>query len=73
MPSKRDERSRTIEVYRQTGYWMDRNRQYKVHLDGKHVGDVRRHSAATYSVSPGTHVLRVHIDILRSNPLSVKL
>lgn len=61
----------TINVYRTKGYSMDRNRKYKIFVDGKQVGSLSPSRGGTYPVQAGEHVVRIHIDILRSNPVSV--
>jgi hypothetical protein len=63
----------TINVYRTKGYSMDRNRKYKIFVDGKQVGILPPSRGGTYPVQAGEHVVRIHIDILRSNPVSVTI
>ncbi len=52
---------------------MDRNRIYKVVIDGKTVGELWPGQAGFFDVSPGAHRVRVKIDLMGSPELEVSL
>jgi hypothetical protein len=45
-------RTSTIAVYRSNDIWMDRNRVYKVVVDGETSGEIWPNQLGTYSVTP---------------------
>jgi hypothetical protein len=66
-------RTSTIAVYRSNDIWMDRNRVYKVVVDGETSGEIWPNQLGTYSVTPGEHRVQVRIDFMKSNEMSVSL
>ena len=59
---------RMAEVYieREAGRYVDRFRSYRVILDGKKVGGVKRGESLALSTTPGRHELHFAIDWCRS-------
>ena len=64
-------RSAAIRVYRAPDIWMDRNRLYKVIVDGAIVGEVWPGKSERISVEPGPHKVRVKVDFMKSNEMDV--
>ena len=60
-----------IIVRRLSSGWRDRLRRYKVLVDDRVVGRLRRGEVGRYEVSPGPHVLAVAIDWKRSRSFDV--
>ncbi len=50
---------------------MDRNRVYKVVIDGSAVGELWPSQSEWFDVSSGEHLVRVRIDFMSSNELHV--
>jgi hypothetical protein len=65
-------RSAQISVYRSPDIWMDRNRVYKVMIDGKVVGELWPSQIESFRVAEGAHRVRVKIDLMGSNELEVE-
>ncbi|MGA8725423.1 MAG: hypothetical protein WB565_10285 [Acidimicrobiales bacterium] len=51
---------------------MDRHRLYRVIIDGKTEGELWPGQTAFFGISPGAHRVRVKIDFMGSNELSVE-
>lgn len=49
----------------------DRFRSYKVFIDDREVGKLKRGESATFELSPGTHTVQVAIDWKRSASFTV--
>lgn len=62
-----------ITVRRGNDIWMDRNRQYKVLIDGQMVGNLWKNQSESYGVTSGEHQVRIKIDFLKSNALTVSI
>jgi len=62
-----------ISVYRRPDVAMDRNRRYKVLLDGRPVAEVWPAETAKVRAEPGRHRVQIRIDIYRSNEVTVDL
>jgi hypothetical protein len=60
-----------IAIQRAKSRWQDRNRDYKVIVDGREVARVGNGEAATVGVEPGRHTVYMAIDWGRSKPLEV--
>lgn len=65
--------SSSIVVRRGNDIWMDRNRRYKVLIDGQVVGKLRKNQSESYGVTSGEHQVRVKIDFVKSNSLTVSV
>lgn len=63
----------SISLFRPADIAMDRNRVYKVMIDGDLVGELWPEQIGTFNVGTGTHTVRVKIDFLKSDPLAVDL
>jgi len=63
--------SATIAVYRSPDIGMDRNRRYKVLIDGQEVGTPWPGQRLSFDVPSGEHRVVVKIDFMRSNELVV--
>jgi len=63
----------TIAVFRGNDIWMDRNRVYKISIDGNTVGELWPNQRGAYLVTPGLHRIRVKIDFMKSNELSAEV
>jgi hypothetical protein len=50
---------------------MDRNRVYKVVLDGTVAGELWPGKSERFSVEPGAHKVRVKIDFMKSNEMDI--
>jgi len=61
----------TIEVHRTTDDARDRGRSYRIEIDGRRVGKLRRGESAKYPVPPGRHTVRARIDWTGSPALQV--
>jgi hypothetical protein len=63
----------TIAVFRSNDIWMDRNRVYKVWIDGQTTGELWPNQRGTYLVTPGEHRVQVRINFMKSNEMPVLL
>jgi hypothetical protein len=63
----------TIVVYRPSDVRLDRNRLYRVFIDDRMVGEVWAAQSVAFDVKPGQHAVRVKIDVMGSNTVSVSL
>jgi hypothetical protein len=63
----------TITVRRGNDIWMDRNRRYKVMIDGQSVGQLRKNQSESFEVTSREHRVRIRIDFLKSNELTASL
>jgi hypothetical protein len=63
----------TIEVHRSEDDARDRGRSYRIEIDGRRVGKLRRGETAKYPVTPGTHTVRARIDWTGSPALPVEV
>jgi hypothetical protein len=61
-----------IEVYRKKGT-RDILRSYRVIIDGREVGRLRRRQEGRYQVEPGHHEITIRIDWCSSDTLGVEL
>ena len=61
--------SPTLSVYRSPDIWMDRNRLYKVVIDGQQVGELWPGQRLSFDVASGDRRVLVKIDFMRSNEL----
>jgi hypothetical protein len=62
-----------LSVYRSPDIAMDRNRLYKIYVDGKPKGEVWPGQTAEVRVEPGLLRVQVQIDIYRSNELVLRI
>lgn len=62
-----------ITIYRPPSIWMDRNRLYRIEVDGSIVGEVWPNQSAFIALSPGAHTIKVKIDFMSSNELQVEI
>lgn len=53
--------------------WMNRNRSYKVLVDGQKTGVIRNDSAEEYLVEPGQHTIRCTVDWCSSPETTLNL
>lgn len=60
-----------VRIFRSPDIWMDRNRLYKVVVDGKTVGELWPKENGFFNLAPGEHRLFVKIDFMRSKELSI--
>ena len=60
-----------IVVRRASSRWRDRLRRYKVLIDAREVGLLKRGESGRYELAPGHHVLAVGIDWKRSRSFEV--
>jgi hypothetical protein len=63
----------TVVVYRPSDVRLDRNRLYRVFIDGQMVGEVWAGHSVAFNVKPGEHAVRLKIDVMGSNTVSVRL
>jgi hypothetical protein len=61
----------TVVLYRNPDVWGDRNRRYKILIDGQNTGYVLYGKRTTLQVPAGEHRVAVKIDFMRSNELTV--
>jgi hypothetical protein len=52
---------------------MDRNRLYKIEIDGLIVGEIWPAQTLSFNVRPGEHEVRVKIDFMSSNRLKINV
>jgi len=52
---------------------MDRNRVYKVLIDGNAIGELWPDQRCTYLVTPGLHRIQMRIDFMKSNEMSAEI
>lgn len=62
-----------IRVARETGYWVDSARSYKIVIDGDVAGTVRPGECRDFPVSPGEHEVHAKIDWARSSPVKASV
>jgi hypothetical protein len=62
-----------MRVFRFPDIWMDRNRLYKVVVDGRTEGDLWPEQVGFFSLAPGEHRIKVTIDSMTSNEVIVFL
>jgi hypothetical protein len=62
----------TIHIRREAG-WADFIRSYRVVLDGREVGRLKRGEGITLPTTAGTHTLQLEIDWCRSNAVSFSI
>jgi hypothetical protein len=67
------EDSSTITVRRGNDIWMDRNRRYKVTIDDQVMGQLRKNQSESFEVACGEHRVRIRIDFLKSNELTISV
>ena len=60
-----------IEIKRQSGYWADRVRAYKIVIDKKSVARIDEGENQTIEVTPGPHTVHLRIDFCCSQMLKV--
>jgi hypothetical protein len=60
-----------VVVRRASSGWRDSLRSYKVLIDDREIGLLRRGESGRYEVAPGHHVLAVGIDWKRSRSFEV--
>ncbi len=65
--------SSSIRLYRAADIWMDRNRLYKVVIDGSIACELWPNQNIRIDVPPGQHNVRVKIDVMGSNEMAVQL
>jgi hypothetical protein len=63
----------SVSVYRFPDVSMDRNRLYRVFIDGADAGECWPGQTVSFSVRPGSHTVRVKIDFMGSNEVNVNL
>lgn len=51
-----------VEIFRVAEGWQDRARAYKVVIDRRVVGQIRRGETMRFEVDPGEHAVRLAID-----------
>jgi hypothetical protein len=64
-------KSATISITRFNDIWMDRNRQYKIVIDGETMGEMWPEKTCYIPVEPGPHQVEIKIDFMGSNRLEV--
>jgi hypothetical protein len=62
-----------IHIERRAGGWVDRIRDYRVLLDDKVVGRIKRGESITLQTDPGHHELHLAIDYARSPSVELEL
>jgi hypothetical protein len=62
-----------ISIFRSNDVWMDRNRVYKVLIDGEVSGELWPDKSETFRVRPGEHRVQVRIDFMKSNEFSTSI
>jgi hypothetical protein len=67
MPSAR------ITVHRRSQAWINRHASYKIVLDDKHAGRLKRDQTISFEASPGHHTVQATVDWCQSPPLGVTL
>jgi len=60
-----------VRIFRSPDIWMDRNRRYKVIVDGSAVGELWPKENGLFDFPPGEHRIHVKIDFMRSNEMTV--
>lgn len=60
-----------IQIARDSGFYTDRGRAYKVLVDGEEAGDVRQGETKSFTVEAGSHEVQMKIDWCRSRPVAV--
>lgn len=63
----------SVAVFRPSDISMDRNRLYKIVIDGVTVGELWPGQVGTFAVSAGSHNVEVKIDFMKSNELTVQV
>jgi hypothetical protein len=63
----------TLVVRRPKGGWRDFARSYRIHMDGRYCGRVRRGQTIELPISAGQHVVQARIDWLGSSDLVVNV
>jgi len=61
-----------LEITRELGF-ADLLRQYRVFLDDKQIGLLKRGETQVFSIEPGQYRLQLRIDWCRSNPLHIRI
>ena len=61
----------SVELRRSDSGWRDRWRAYRVFIDDKEVGRLRRGETARFDVGPNGHVVQLGIDWKRSAQFAV--
>jgi hypothetical protein len=51
-----------VRIFRFPDIWIDRNRLYKVVVDGRTEGDLWPEQVGFFSLAPGEHCIKVTID-----------
>ena len=65
--------SSTLAFHRPPGVWRDILRKYRLVVDGRVLGEIRRDQVVRLSVSPGRHQVQAMIDWAGSPPVIVDL
>ena|ERR1700755_2176777 len=71
--SERPATAASIEIHRASNRWTDRRRAYRVLVDGRDLGAVRRGETARFELPAGAHEVFLKIDWCRSQKLAVDL
>jgi hypothetical protein len=53
--------------------FADSLRAYKIKIDGKAIGSIKRKNTVTFPVSPGSHEIMLSIDWCRSNTVGIDI
>jgi hypothetical protein len=61
-----------IRLTRKPTRWRDRGRRYVVLIDGEVVGKIKQGATADFAVEPGGHSLRLKIDWMGSDEITVR-
>jgi hypothetical protein len=62
----------SIHVSRPSGQYQDSLRAYKIRIDGRVVGKVRRGQSIDYKVTPGRHSVQASLDTAKSKVVEVE-